>query len=117
MSSDEKENLFSYGTLQTEDVQRATFGRKLDGEADALPGYSLSMILIDDQNFVASSGAAHHRNVRFTGVPSDLVHGTVFTVTRKELEQADAYEPFDYKRVRVQLRSGLSAWVYLNIRE
>ena len=27
--------LFSYGTLQQEDVQLATFGRRLEGRADA----------------------------------------------------------------------------------
>ena len=31
--------LFSYGTLQLEAVQLATFGRKLAGTADGLPGF------------------------------------------------------------------------------
>ena len=31
--------LFSYGTLQQDDVQRATFGRLLTGQRDTLPGY------------------------------------------------------------------------------
>jgi hypothetical protein len=117
MSLEEKEteNLFSYGTLQTETVQLATFGRRLEGKPDILVGYSPTMIQIEDQNFVAISGSAHHRNLQFTGISSDLVEGTVFTVTRKELEQADAYEPTDYKRVLVQLRSGMNAWVYVNI--
>ena len=34
-------------------------------------------------------------------------------LTREELEQADTYEPAEYKRKLVQLKSGLSAWVYL----
>src|SRR5262245_60029001 len=107
MSLEEKviENLFSYGTLQIEAVQLATFGRRLEGKPDFLVGYSLTMIQIQDQNFVATSGATHHRNIQFTGNTSDLVEGAVFTVTRKELEQADAYEPADYKRALVQLRS------------
>ena len=117
MSPEEKvtENLFSYGTLQTEAVQLATFGRRLEGKPDALVGYSLAMIPIQDQNFVALSGAAHHRNAQFTGLVSDLVEGTVFRVTREELEQADAYEPADYKRVLAPLRSGMNAWVYMSI--
>ena len=119
MSPEEKvtENLFSYGTLQTDAVQLATFGRRLEGKPDALVGYSLAMIPIQDQNFVALSGAAHHRNIQFTGVASDLIEGTVFRVTKEEIEQADAYEPTDYKRGLAQLRSGLKAWVYLNIRQ
>jgi gamma-glutamylcyclotransferase (GGCT)/AIG2-like uncharacterized protein YtfP len=113
----ETENLFSYGTLQKEAVQLATFGRRLEGKPDILVGYSLTMIRLQDQNFVATSGAAHHRIIQFTGIESDLVEGTVFRVTRKELEQADAYEPADYKRVLTQLRSGMKAWVYVNIRQ
>jgi gamma-glutamylcyclotransferase (GGCT)/AIG2-like uncharacterized protein YtfP len=117
MSLEEKETeyLFSYGTLQTEAVQLATFGRRLEGKPDTLVGYSLTMIRIEDQNFVAASGAAYHRNIQFTGIASDLVEGSVFTVTRKELEQADAYEPADYKRVLAQLKSGMNTWVYVNV--
>ena len=31
---------FSYGTLQLESVQRSSFGRRLDGQPDAMPGYT-----------------------------------------------------------------------------
>ena len=109
------ERLFSYGTLQTESVQLSTFGRILSGNRDALVGYRLRMIKIEDQGFVATSGAEYHRNLEFTGSASDLVEGTVFFVTQPELEQADAYEPEGYKRVRVKLRSGTEAWVYQSI--
>ncbi len=115
MSLEEKETerLFAYGTLQTEAVQLATFGRRLEGRPDALAGYRLTMVEIEDQAFVAASGSAQHRNLQFTGLASDFVEGTVFTVTRKELEQADEYEPAGYKREPVQLRSGVKAWVYV----
>lgn len=108
------ENLFTYGTLQEEEVQLATFGRKLEGNADALPRYTLKLIEIQDQNFVATSGTAIHRNLQFTGDSSDFVEGTVYSVTLKELEQSDAYEPDGYERRLVELRSGARAWVYLN---
>ena len=113
----ETESLFSYGTLRTEAVQLATFGRKLEGSPDALIGYRLMMIQIQDRDFVATSGTAHHRNLQFTGNTSDFVEGMVFTMTKKELEQADAYEPVEYKRVLVPLRSGANAWVYVSIRQ
>lgn len=106
------ENLFSYGTLRHEEVQLATFGRRLEGRPDALVGYALKMIQIRDENFAAKNGA-HHRSLQFTGIASDVVEGVTFAVTRPELEQADAYEPDDYERARVQLRSGQDAWVYL----
>lgn len=113
MSLEETERLFAYGTLQTEAVQLATFGRRLEGQPDALVGYCLTMVEIEDQDFVAASGSAQHRNLQFTGLASDFVEGTVFTMTRNELEQADEYEPADYRRMLVQLRSGVKAWVYV----
>lgn len=108
----ETENLFSYGTLREEEVQLSTFGRRLEGTPDALPGYRLVMVRIEDQDFVVKSGSADHRNVQFTNVPSDYVEGIVFRMTKKELEQADIYEPVGYGRVLVRLKSGVNAWVY-----
>ena len=110
----ETERLFSYGTLQTESVQLSTFGRRLNGSPDALVGYRLRMIKIEDQDFVTTSGAEYHRTLEFTGNASDLVEGTVFSVTQKELEQADAYEPDGYERKQVTLRSGTEACVYIS---
>lgn len=109
----ESELLFAYGTLRTEPVQLSTFGRKLNGTPDALPGYRLKMIRIEDNDFVASSGSADQRSLELTGDSADAVEGTVFKVIASELELSDAYEPAGYKRVLVQLRSGLTAWVYL----
>jgi gamma-glutamylcyclotransferase (GGCT)/AIG2-like uncharacterized protein YtfP len=107
------ERLFSYGTLQTEAVQLSTFGRKLEGSPDALVGYRQKMIQIKHREFVIASGAEYHRNLEFTGSASDQVEGTVLSVSKEELEQADAYEPHGYERVLVKLRSGVEAWVYV----
>ena len=108
------EQLFTYGTLQLEEVQLATFGRRLEGELDVLIGYRLVKITIEDEDFVAKSGTAEHRNLQFTGNASDFVDGAVFSVTMDELEKSDAYEPEGYERVLVQLKSGINAWIYLN---
>lgn len=107
------EYLFSYGTLQLEEVQLATFGRKLEGSADALPGYRLVMIKMTDEDFVAGSGTADHRSLQYTGNSSDFVEGTALKITQEELEQADAYEPEGYERVEAHLKSGADAWVYI----
>ena len=48
------EFLLSYGTLQLEAVQMATFGRQLAGTSDALRGFE------------------HHTMAKFTGRASDL---------------------------------------------
>ena len=108
------EQLFTYGTLQSEEVQLATFGRRLKGRPDVLLGYRLVKITIEDEDFVVKSGTAEHRNLQFTGNASDFVEGTIFSVTIEELEKSDAYEPEGYERVLVQLKSGASAWIYLN---
>lgn len=108
------EQLFTYGTLQLDDVQLATFGRRLEGRSDVLIGYRLVKITIEDEDFVVKSGTAEHRNLQFTGNSSDFVEGTVFSVTMEELEKSDAYEPEGYERVLVQLKSGTNAWIYLN---
>lgn len=108
------ELLFSYGTLQLEPVQLATFGRPLEGRADEMPGYSLSMLKIDDPEVVATSGKTHHPVVTFTGNPSDTISGTVFAITPDELRHADEYEVASYRRDKVRLASGDSAWVYVD---
>jgi hypothetical protein len=114
MDEQETEFLFTYGTLQTEAVQIATFGRKLDARPDALVGYRIVTIEIEDQDFVAVSGTARHRNLQFTGAPSDIVEGTLLSLTHHELALADSYEPSGYQRVQVRPQSGSTAWVYLN---
>ncbi len=116
MSLEEKETeiLFSYGTLQDEAVQLATFGRRLNGRPDALTGYRLEMVQIKDQGFVALSGSEYQRTLLFTGIDSDVVGGAILMLTKAELAQADAYEPAGYERIVVRLKSGISAWVYVH---
>ena len=109
-------HLFSYGTLQQDDVQRATFGRLLSGRADVLSGYAQDMVAIDDPEVVATSGKTHHPIVKHSGVATDRVAGTVFEISDAELVQADAYEVDAYRRVAVALASGLRAWVYVDAR-
>lgn len=107
------ELLFSYGTLQREEVQVDTFGRRLKGTPDVLSGYRIEMIEIRDDDFVAKNGSAPQRNLEYTGSALDTIEGTVLELTREELEQADNYEPAEYKRKLVQLTSNVNAWVYL----
>jgi hypothetical protein len=109
--------LFSYGTLQQEAVQMSTFGRALQGRPDELVGFERSLLEIEDPEFVATSGQAHHAIVRFNGRDDSRVSGTVFEVTDAELESADRYEPGGYKRIRARLASGRVAWVYAAARD
>jgi hypothetical protein len=105
--------VFSYGTLQQEDVQLATFGRRLEGRADALPGYATTLFEIKDAAVVATSGKTRHLMARPSANPADEVAGVAFRLTAAELAAADTYEVSDYKRVEVRLKSGLAAFVYV----
>jgi hypothetical protein len=88
----------------------------LTGSAEALPGFSLSMVEIDDPEVVTTSGETHHPIIKFTGSAADRVEGMVFQITPTELANADKYEVAAYKRVAAQLASGLQAWVYVDAR-
>ena len=56
------ELLFSYGTLQQPEVQRATFGRELTGHRDAIVGYELDYVTITDPHVLATSGTTATRS-------------------------------------------------------
>jgi gamma-glutamylcyclotransferase (GGCT)/AIG2-like uncharacterized protein YtfP len=107
--------IFSYGTLQQEDVQRSAFGRRLDGLSDELVGYERSSVGIDEPEVAARLGRARHANVIFTGNADSRVAGTAFEITDAELSAADEFEAaFSYERVPVMLASGRQAWVYVH---
>jgi hypothetical protein len=109
--------LFSYGTLQQEDVQLSTFGRLLHGQPDELPGFEPSLVKIEDPQVVAAIGRTHHANVVFNGNNDSRVGGTVYEITDEELAAADSYEqPAAYKRILARLASGKQAWVYVDAR-
>ena len=95
--------LFSYGTLQQEDVQLATFGRRLQGAHDVLTGYERSSITIEGASYFTLNPNRH-----------DQVEGVAFEVSDAELAKADDYEgDFYYTRVVVTLNSGKQSWVYV----
>lgn len=108
--------LFSYGTLQQENVQLSTFGRRLRGRQDQLVGFEEQMVKIDDPKVVATSGRTHHPIVTFNGRDESRVSGTAFEVTDEELARADRYEVAAYRRVSTTLASGDRAWVYVDAR-
>lgn len=107
-------SLFSYGTLRQEGVQRATFGRLLEGRPDALTGYALSPMTITDPKAIAASGSAVHTIARPTGNPEDRIEGLVFRLAPAELESADRYESGPIRRIAVRLESGDEAFVYVS---
>ena len=107
-----RDHLFSYGTLQNNQVQIDLFGRILSGSKDILQGFKLAVIEITDEVFLSRGEQNTQRIAIATGDPQDQIEGMVFEVTVNELLHADKYEPNDYKRVKVTLASGKQAWVY-----
>ena len=108
--------LFSYGTLQQDNVQLSTFGRLVSGVPDELLGVEEFVIDIDDPEIVAVSGKRQHSVVRLNRHAPGRVRGTVFEITDAELASADTYEVAVCIRVAVTLASGTRAWVYIDAR-
>ena len=105
--------LFSYGTLQKEQVQLETFGRKLSGEKDTLLGYDLKMIEITDPEVLRKSGEKYHPIVEYTGNSKNKVEGILFVVTEEEILQADKYEVKEYTRIEAVFQSGKKGFLYV----
>ena len=106
--------LFSYGTLQREDVQLLVFGRRLQGRTDELVGFERVPITLEEPRLVAQTGTRDHVIVKFNARADSRVPGTVFDITDEELAKSDRYEVDPYVRVQALLASGVQAWVYVD---
>lgn len=105
--------LFSYGTLQKEQVQLETFGRILQGKKDVLSGYKLNMLEIADPEVLRKSGQKYHPVLEFSGNADDEIEGVLFEVTEAEILQADEYEVDDYQRIETIFKSGNKGFIYV----
>ena len=110
-----QEYLFSYGTLQNEKTQLDIFGHLLPGTPDILEGYKLFTIEINDNKFLARGENKFQSTLVCTNYSGDQVAGTVFEIDKTELAFTDRYEPGNYQRIKVTLRSGKEAWIYLSV--
>ncbi len=95
--------IFTYGTLQENEVQLGVFSRPLVGFQDELRNYRLSDIKV----------ANRYPTLEHTGSATDKIIGKVYTLTPEELIKADAYEGEAYERKEIKLASGKKAWVYM----
>lgn len=101
------EKLFTYGTLQNEDVQEDIFGRILKGTAETLIGYTLKEILIEEE-----FGIEPYPIIMETQSTDDSINGIMYEITTPELHKVDTYEGLHYKRVQVKLQSNETVWAY-----
>ena len=104
------EYLFSYGTLQKGEVQLKLFGRFLNGSKDILDGFKTADIVITDAVFLSKEES---RQLTAVISSDDVIDGMVFEISSEELAMVDRYEPNNYERISVALRSGKQAWLYL----
>ncbi|MET6991230.1 gamma-glutamylcyclotransferase family protein [Sediminicola arcticus] len=95
--------LFTYGTLQDQDIQLQLFGRVLSGEPDILIRYQLSKKKIMGRYTV----------IHKTNDPINRLEGIRYSLALQELLDTDTYEGEAYKRILVTLASGKKAWVYV----
>ena len=107
------EQLFSYGTLQLENVQIETFGRKLNGVKARLLKYKLSEIEISDPLVIAKSNKKYHPIAKFTGIDSDFIDGVIYEITKNELSLSDTYEVKEYERINEIFDNDKNAWIYV----
>lgn len=106
------ELLFSYGTLQQDEVQKSSFGRLLKGSIDHLPDYQLQDLEIIDPQVLKLSGKKIHPIA--SPALGHSIPGMVFEVSIEEIKASDEYEVSDYIRKAIVLQSGKTAWVYVN---
>lgn len=97
------QNLFAYGTLQQEGVQKSVLNRTLKGKKDVLKGYRISEKKIHGK----------YPLIEVAPMPPNEVEGMIFQVSNFELHEIDHYETKMYKRVQVTLKSGTEAWTYV----
>ncbi len=102
------EQIFSYGTLQSKEIQMQVFNKLLTGTPDQLTGYKLKDLQIEEEfgiedYFVATPSEN----------PSDAVDGIVYSISSADLAKADQFESNAYKRVQITLKSGTAAWIYI----
>lgn len=102
------EQLFSYGTLQSKEIQMQVFNKLLNGTPDQVTGYKLKDLKIEEE-----FGMTDY----FVAMPSentsDCIQGIVYTISAKDLAKADLFESNAYKRVQIKLKSGITAWIYI----
>lgn len=93
--------LFAYGTLLDPHVQRAVFGRTIEGAPDRLHGFRKTLLQDCGDSFP-----------NLVADPQGHVDGRLLEISSEDLRRADLYEGDLYVRHKVTLASGNSAWVY-----
>jgi gamma-glutamylcyclotransferase (GGCT)/AIG2-like uncharacterized protein YtfP len=104
--------LFSYGTLQKEQVQ-LKLSDAFCREKRCFIRIQLNMLEITDPEVLRKSGQKYHPVLEFSGNADDEIEGVLFEVTEAEILQADEYEVDDYQRIETVFKSGNKGFIYV----
>ena len=102
------EQIFSYGTLRSKEIQMQVFNKLLTGTPDQLMGYKIKDLQIEEE-----FGMADYVVAVPTEDAADPIHGIVYNISPSDLAKVDVFESNAYKRVEVTLKSGIIAWIYI----
>ena len=96
------QRLFVYGTLREKSTQRSIIGRITECKDDVLLNYRKSRMKVEGKFYPVA-------------LPSkgDSINGLVISLSADDIRKIDRYETSAYKRVRVKLKSGNTAFVYI----
>lgn len=98
------QNYFCYCSLQDQENQIEVLGRSLQGKKDYLPNF---------HTFKKNNMGPY---VQESKNKLDKVKGTLYKISNHDLFLIDAYEETNFrsKRIKTTLKSGTSAWVYVD---
>jgi hypothetical protein len=103
VTADNLVRVFVYETLFDATIRQQLFKREVQFEEDSLNNY------INTDVTLAVDGTNYHTLEK---MPGHETPGLVLHLTPQEVKKMDDWENY-YNRVKVQLVSGLSAWVYV----
>lgn len=99
------ETVFVYGTLRDKRLRKELCGREINTKLiDCLIGYELSTVQEEGQSYPI---------IIKNDLSDRVINGEIIELTKSELLLIDQYEGSLYQRTKVTLKSGESAWVYI----
>jgi len=97
------EKLFVYGTLQQPGVQKRVIKRVAKSTPDTLLRFRKSTVKIDGETY---------QIIEEDPDSDEKIDGLVLDIEKEDFKKIDEYETCAFRRERVTLKSGLTAWAY-----
>lgn len=107
-----KHLLFSYGPLNSNELQLKHYGRAFLGREDILSGYLFNNTEINGAHLIANP-TTKLQMARKSSEKNSKIKGMVYEITGEELVKTDRLLAFNAKRVMVTTDLGSEVWVYI----